>query len=60
MQSMADAKKRAERREQQALEVEESQAKLRANIAEAQRLMDESDAMLKRHRKELEDDDSVG
>ena len=52
--------KRAERREQQALDVEESQAIVRANIAEAQRLMDESDAMLKRHRKELEDDDSVG
>ena len=54
---MADRKTRSERRDQQAREVEESQAKLRASIAETQRLMDASDEMLKRHRRELDDDD---
>ena len=54
---MVDARKRAERREQQAREVEESQAKLRANIAETQRLMNQSDEMLRRHRRELEEDE---
>ena len=57
---MADRKKRGERRDQQAREVEESQAKLRASIAETQRLMDASDEMLKRHRRELDEDDSEG
>ena len=55
---MTEARKRAERRAQQAREVEESQARLRASIAETGRLMDESDEMLRRHRRELEDDDS--
>lgn len=54
---MTDARRRAERRAQQAREVEESQAKLRASIAETERLMDASDEMLKRHRRELEVDD---
>ena len=54
---MVDTRKRAERREQQAREVEESQAKLRANIAETQRLMDLSDEMLRRHRRELAEDE---
>ena len=54
---MVNARKRARRRDQQAHEVEESQAKLRASIAETQRLMDESDQMLKRHRRELDEDD---
>ena len=54
---MVDARKRTERREQQAREVEESQAKLRANIAETQRLMNQSDEMLRRHRRELEEDE---
>ena len=54
---MTDARKRAERRADQAREVEESQAKLRASIAETERLMDASDAMLRRHRRELDEDD---
>jgi hypothetical protein len=54
---MPDRKKRAERREQQAREVEESQAALRASIAETQRLMDASDEMLRRHRRECEEDE---
>ena len=55
---MVDARKRTARRDQQAHEVEESQAKLRASIAETQRLMDESDEMMKRHRREREEDDA--
>lgn len=51
-------KKRAERREQQEREVEESQGRLRASIAETDRLVGESDKMLKRHRQECEADDA--
>ena len=51
-------KKRAERREQQRLEVEESQTRLRASIAETERLVGESDEMLKRHRRECDADDA--
>lgn len=49
--------KRAERRTQQAREVEASQESLRTSIAETERLVSESDKMLRRHRKEREDDD---
>ncbi len=56
---MPDAKRRAARREQQPREVEESQAALRKSIAEIQRLVDESDEMLERHRREREIDDST-
>ena len=56
---MPDAKRRAASREQQAREVQESQAALRKSIAETQRLVDESDLMLERHRREREDDDSI-
>jgi hypothetical protein len=56
---MPDAKRRAARREQQAREVEESQAALRKSIAETQRLVDASDEMLERHRRERETDDSI-
>lgn len=55
---MPNEQKRAARREQQAREIEESQAKLRANIEEARRLMDASDEMLKRHRRERDQDDA--
>lgn len=51
-------KNRAERREQQQREVEESQTRLRASIAETERLVGESDKMLKRHHKECEGDDA--
>ena len=54
---MADEKKRAQRREQQSREVEASQEALRASIAETDRLVGESDAMLKRHREEREEDE---
>ena len=55
---MPDRAKRAERREQQAREVEASQATLRASIAETERLVGEFDKMLRRHRKECDDDDA--
>jgi hypothetical protein len=54
---MTDRKKRAERREQQSREAEESQKAMRESIAETDRLVDESEKMLRRHRQEREDDD---
>jgi len=54
---MTDSKKRAERREQQTREVEASQAALRESIAETDRLVGESEAMLRRHREEREADE---
>ena len=57
---MPDKQKRAERRVLHSREVEESQEALRASIAETERLVDESDKMLRRHRKECEDDDAAG
>lgn len=56
---MPDAKKRAERRAQQTAEVEASQADLRKSIAETDRLVDQSEQMLRRHRKEREEDDDT-
>jgi hypothetical protein len=54
---VSDRKQRAERRAQQAAEVEASQAKFRENIDQAKRLVDESNAMLRRHLQECADDD---
>lgn len=51
--------KRAERREQQAREVEESQAALKKSIAETQRCVEDSEAMLQRHRRERDEDDAA-
>jgi hypothetical protein len=48
---------RAKRRDRQAAEVEASQARLRQSIAETERLVGESDKMLRRHRKENDDAD---
>ena len=45
---------RAEQRERHAREVEASQDALRASISETQRLVGESDKMLRRHRGERE------
>jgi hypothetical protein len=55
---MPDAKRRAARREQQAREIEQSQAALRKSIAETQRLVEQSEEMLKRHRLERESDEA--
>lgn len=54
---MPDKKKRAERREQQSREIEANQKELRDSIAETQRLVGESEAMLRRHREERAADD---
>lgn len=53
-----DAKQRAERRKQHTAEIEASQDSLRKSIAETERLVGESDDMLRRHRQECEDDDA--
>ena len=55
---MPDKVTRERRREQQAREAEESQAALRRSIDETRRCVEQSDAMLKRHRSEREEDDS--
>lgn len=52
---MPDKKIKADRHAQQAREVEDSQAVLRNSIRETERLVGESDKMLRRHRKERED-----
>ncbi len=51
---MNKSESRKQRRERQNVEVEESQKKLRDNIAEADRLLTQSDRILKRHRGECE------
>lgn len=51
--SMRDAKKdRVDRRERHAAEIEASQKSLRESISETERLVGESDKMLRRHRQE--------
>lgn len=55
---MPDKAKRIERRAQHADEVQRSQAQLRKSISETERLVGESEKMLRRHRQELDDDDS--
>ena len=57
-EDMPDKKMRAARRAAHTREVEESQQALRVSIAETERLVTESDKMLRRHRQELEDDDA--
>jgi hypothetical protein len=47
---------RKQRRERHSREIEESQQKLRANIAETERLLSASDEILKRHRREIDED----
>ena len=55
---MSDNKQeRAERRERHAREVEASQKALRESISETERLVGESDSMLRRHRQEHESAD---
>ncbi len=56
---MTDPTKRAERRAQHAEEIEASQAELRKSISETERLVGESDKMLRRHRQECDDDDAA-
>ena len=55
---MPDPESRRERRDRQQREIEDSQRELRESIANTQRLLDQSDEMLKRHRRETEEDDA--
>jgi len=52
---MSDSETRSERRDRQTREVEDSQQELRVSIEKTQQLLDQSDAMLKRHRQECDD-----
>jgi hypothetical protein len=54
---MDDKNKRAARRTQHEHEVECSQQALRDSIAQTQRLVGESEDMLRRHRAECQEDD---
>ena len=56
---MSTGKERAARRERHAQEVEASQARLKESISATERLVDQSDQMLRRHRKECEDGDAI-
>ena len=49
---MSESESRDDRRERHTQEVEASQREQRASIEKTQRLLDQSDAMLKRHRQE--------
>ena len=55
----AGAELRSERRERHSSEVEASQAGLRKSVAETDRLVVASDKMLRRHRKECDEDDGA-
>lgn len=56
-QETAQPAGRAERRMRHTSEVEASQAELRESVAETDRLVVASDKMLRRHRKECDDDE---
>ena len=56
---MPTPKDRAERRERHATDVEASQEALRRSIDETDRLVEQSDEMLRRHREENEAGDSA-
>jgi hypothetical protein len=53
-----DKERRTQRRERQTRELEKNQQELRASIAASKRLVDEADAMIRRHRDECEADES--
>jgi protein involved in polysaccharide export with SLBB domain len=54
---LPDKQTRALRRDQQAREIEHNQDALRASIEESKRLVDQSEAMILRHRRECEEDE---
>jgi hypothetical protein len=54
---MPNPETRKERRDRQAREVEDSQRELRDSIAKTQELLEASDEMLKRHRRERDESD---
>jgi hypothetical protein len=56
LKNQSDAERAAARRKRHTSEIEASQAGLRASIAETDRLVGESEEMLRRHHKECDDD----
>jgi len=50
--------RRSSRAAQQSREIEENQEALRRSIAETERLVSESEDMLRRHRREREEDEA--
>jgi len=54
-----EKRRRAERSEQQAREIEANQQALRNSINETRRLVTQSEDMLRRHRKERGEDDRM-
>jgi hypothetical protein len=57
LREMDQRESKEERRKRQAHELEESQKALRDSIAHTQDLLDQSDELIRRHRRECEDDD---
>ena len=57
---MPDKQSRLARRDRHAKEVEDNQQQLRASIDESKRLVDEADAMIKRHRDECDEAERSG
>jgi hypothetical protein len=55
--AMPDKKKQAERSGQRSREAEDNQDAFRRSIVETDRLVGESEQMLRRHRREREEDD---
>jgi hypothetical protein len=55
---MTDKTQRDSRRTQQAMEIEANQAALRASIAESQRLIDEASQITRRHKREIDEDET--
>jgi hypothetical protein len=53
---MYESESRKERHDRQSQEVEQSQRELRASIERTRKLLDQSEQMLKRHRRECEQD----
>jgi hypothetical protein len=56
---MPDPTSRKTRQDRHAREIEKSQSELRDSISKTQQLLDESDDMLKRHRRECDEEDEV-
>lgn len=53
--AIPDKNARAARRERQAAELERNQQDLRTSIAASERLVNEADALLRRHRRECDE-----
>ena len=52
---MTDREAREARRDRQAAELERNQRELRTSIATSKRLVDEAEAMIRRHRRECDE-----